>query len=913
LDSPDKRILVVEDDPAQARTIVLLLKRNLTATCDIAMSCAEAREKIPSCDYDLITLDYQLPDGNGLDLLEEIRDMIGPPPVVFVTGHGDEMTAVSAFKNGAAGYVVKDNRMATMVVEEARSALARADLVRAEKAVKAQRDLAVSALSAHSIEQSLDLVLDAVIEATGLDCGGIYIFDVRDSSLDLACHRGLSDEFVELTRHYDKHSDNVALVLAARPVYVDREGIPVDADDLEREGLKGMAVVPLAFGGEVIGCLNVSSRSLEQIPQDVRNIIESLSAEASQAIQREMAATALAVSEAGLRAERDRLADILNALPVGIVILDREGKLIMQNRATEELTMLSEDQLEDRKVDSPEWEITDWEGNPLPESENPFVKVLQTRERAKGVRLAALSGSGERVYVSESAAPIFDADGEIDSVILTMEDMSDLRNALEAVRQGEQLYRRTVENLNEGLWIIDPDAATLFVNDRMAEMLGYPAEELVGMSLYDFMEDEARPIMRKNLELRREGISQNYDFEFVTRDGSKIQTYLAAAPMIDGDGNFLGSHAGVLDISERKQMERALRESVMLYKTQFETSPDGVTLTDLDGTIVSASRRSAEMLGYGSPQDLLGMNSLDLIAPEQRQWAEENLLTMLDTGFVRGMEYEMLRKDSSRFVGGLSAATLKDEDGRPTGFIATIRDITKQKEAERNLASLNLELEGYAHAVSHDLKGPVSALIAASGLLKSLIDEVSEEEMRKRLDEVAAMMEGSARRAFDLISDVLTLAEGGQEPVRLEEVDIAAIVDMVLEEKSAKVRERNALVERDADLGSVRADPTHIYQLVSNLLTNGLQHNDSAEPVMRVRRLPDVGDAHRFMVYDNGSGIPPELLERVFEPFYKGEHGGAGLGLSIAQKVAGIYGGSVSAYNDEGACFEVSLKDYEAR
>jgi PAS domain S-box-containing protein len=196
----------------------------------------------------------------------------------------------------------------------------------------------------------------------------------------------------------------------------------------------------------------------------------------------------------------------------------------------------------------------------------------------------------------------------------------------------------------------------------MAEMVGCTAEEMVGMSLYDFIEEEARPIMRKNLELRREGISQNYDFEFVTRDGSKIQTYLAAAPMVDGDGNFLGSHAGVLDISERKQMERALRESVMLYKTQFETSPDGVTLTDLDGTIVSASRRSAEMLGYGSPQDLLGMNSLDLIAPEQRQWAEENLLTTLDTGFVRGMEYEMLRKDGSRFIGGLSEATLRDEN-----------------------------------------------------------------------------------------------------------------------------------------------------------------------------------------------------------------------------------------------------------
>jgi signal transduction histidine kinase len=113
-------------------------------------------------------------------------------------------------------------------------------------------------------------------------------------------------------------------------------------------------------------------------------------------------------------------------------------------------------------------------------------------------------------------------------------------------------------------------------------------------------------------------------------------------------------------------------------------------------------------------------------------------------------------------------------------------------------------------------------------------------------------------------------------------------------------------------MGSIRADGTHMYQLFSNLIGNGILHNDASYPVLRISRLPDDDSVQHFVICDNGSGISEDLIENLFEPFTRSEHGGAGLGLSIAQKVVDIYGGAIRAYNDNGACFEVTMKDYPA-
>jgi signal transduction histidine kinase len=171
-----------------------------------------------------------------------------------------------------------------------------------------------------------------------------------------------------------------------------------------------------------------------------------------------------------------------------------------------------------------------------------------------------------------------------------------------------------------------------------------------------------------------------------------------------------------------------------------------------------------------------------------------------------------------------------------------IANLSTRKKMEEALEMINRELEGYAHVVSHDLRGPISVIQSASATLDELIERCRDHEAADQAKEVAAII-------------------------------------------------------------------THIYQLFSNLVGNALQYNDSPEPELRITYHREGDGRHRYRVADNGPGIPAEDLERIFDPLFKGKGGGTGIGLSIARKIASIYGGGIKAYDDGGARFEFTLRD----
>lgn len=150
------RVLVVEDEPDVANIIRKLLEKRCNASAEVALNVREAREKLHEA-YDIVTLDYQMPDGDGLALLKEIVDMPDAPGVVMVTGHGDENTAVESFRNGASGYVVKDQRMAELLTDAVNKALINSRLKAAEQSLLAsEREYESVVETANSIILKLD-------------------------------------------------------------------------------------------------------------------------------------------------------------------------------------------------------------------------------------------------------------------------------------------------------------------------------------------------------------------------------------------------------------------------------------------------------------------------------------------------------------------------------------------------------------------------------------------------------------------------------------------------------------------------------------------------------------------------------------------------------------------------------------
>jgi signal transduction histidine kinase len=251
-----------------------------------------------------------------------------------------------------------------------------------------------------------------------------------------------------------------------------------------------------------------------------------------------------------------------------------------------------------------------------------------------------------------------------------------------------------------------------------------------------------------------------------------------------------------------------------------------------------------------------------------------------------------------------------DDDGNFQFAVHIIRDISERKRAEE-LSRMNAELKGYAHVVSHDLKGPISSAAVAFDILMSDIEEGGVPEGKaEKLKEVIVIGRSNMSNANDLVESLLFLAETG-EPKDVFPVSIEDTINEVLADNSEGIEEKVITVELGPALGKVVASPTQMYQLFSNLVRNSIEHNKSENPVIEISSPGVEGTVHRFLVRDNGQGIPEEILDEVFTPFVRAQSGGKGIGLSIVEKVVKTYGGEIRAHNDNGACFEFTLEDYE--
>lgn len=257
------------------------------------------------------------------------------------------------------------------------------------------------------------------------------------------------------------------------------------------------------------------------------------------------------------------------------------------------------------------------------------------------------------------------------------------------------------------------------------------------------------------------------------------------------------------------------------------------------------------------------------------------------------------------------------EDGELGARIDTGRDDEFGQVADafnsmsEELKRTNEDLVAYDHTVSHDLKGPLSTALMAAIMLE---EEARSVESHSEVDviELAGIVNQNIQRAVDLTSDLLRLAEAGQEPPDIERVAVSEVVAQILEEKQPELAGAGGSIEAGPDLGTVLGSRAQIYQLFTNLIDNALKYGlpPGKTPVIKVER---VGDKHEgvnsYVVRDNGPGVPDQLLDRLFAPFVKGHSGGTGIGLATVSKIVAVYGDEITVRNEDGAVFEFTLHD----
>jgi PAS domain S-box-containing protein len=226
------------------------------------------------------------------------------------------------------------------------------------------------------------------------------------------------------------------------------------------------------------------------------------------------------------------------------------------------------------------------------------------------------------------------------------------------------------------------DGLILNANAHLGSTFGLPSEDMVGRKTPDFYYDPADRDAMLDL-LKKDGYVRNYEVRAKKADGTPFWVVVSLqTTTFDGEPALV---AGFYDITERKRAEDALRESEERYRALVETSPDGISLTDLEGRVLYCNKQALALLGFKSMQEVLGRNSFDLIAPEDRQRAVDNAQETLKMKSLSQIEYTLIRKDGSRVPVELGASLVVDAEDKPKGFIGVVRDITARKRAEESL------------------------------------------------------------------------------------------------------------------------------------------------------------------------------------------------------------------------------------
>lgn len=536
-----------------------------------------------------------------------------------------------------------------------------------------------------------------------------------------------------------------------------------------------------------------------------------------------------------------------------------------------------------------------------------------------------LARDGRWVHIRDEAALIRDTSGQPLHWQGILMDVSQQRQAEQALRHSEDRFQALVQNSYDVIIVLDADGRRRYVSPSITAVLGYEPVDLIGGMALDLLHPDDVPLFQEAFAGCVGGAAQTPPLElrYRHRDGEwryleTVGTNLLHDPAVGGI--VFNSRS----IVARKATEDALRESEARFHSAFDDAPMGLALVTPapEGRFQQVNRAFCDLLGY-APAELSGMTFQEITHPDDladdlaqaaRMWAGE-----ID-GY--SLEKRFLRKDGHAVWTQLTVSAVRDESGSRYA-ISHIEDIStrrhldleratmlaSEREYTRQLRDLAEMRANLTAMVAHDLRSPVAALRLMTDMLAT--GELTPAAQAETLD----TMRGQIDQIHRLVSDVASSAAAERDDfaVQLQPVSLAVLLD------GAAVFARTALAEHDftmaaASTAQVWCDPERISQVLGNLLGNAGTHTPPGTPVsLTVKRH---GKRIRFEVTNQGPPIPPQEQALIFEKFGRGRAAadnrtaGTGLGLYLSRRIVEAHGGElwVKSAPDHGTTFGFELK-----
>ena len=375
------------------------------------------------------------------------------------------------------------------------------------------------------------------------------------------------------------------------------------------------------------------------------------------------------------------------------------------------------------------------------------------------------------------------------------------------------------------------------------------------------------------------------------------------------------------EIKEQQRIEAALVSINDEFIQIFNSAPDGMQVIDLDFNIIRVNRAQCVLTGKDI-KDIQGHKCYEVF-PGKLCHTDQCPLSQISSGAKRvEIEIQNIHSDGTEIPCIVTATPFREPGGALTGMIQVTRDVSDWKKIEKslsttaeNLRARNLELEDFAHVISHDLQEPLMLIQAFSEKIRTMDAHKLPEKGVRYLEQI----EKSSSRMQNLIDGLLIYSRVSSKAIPFEQVEIKEIITSVLDDLAVKIQETNATIHIDDTLPAIEANPLQMQQLFQNIIGNCLKyHQQERDPIISIKRIaspdhPTLQNHVCFSVEDNGIGFEKKYQHTIFDIFQRlhtrKQFQGTGIGLSICKKIIERHQGTIRAEGivEQGATFIITL------
>lgn len=509
--------------------------------------------------------------------------------------------------------------------------------------------------------------------------------------------------------------------------------------------------------------------------------------------------------------------------------------------------------------------------------------------------------------------PIRNYWGRVAYFIAISRDVTKRKHAAKSLQESENQYRSLVETMNGGLAVMDPHDVITYANSQFLKVLGCSLEEVVGRSIFTFLDGRNEQIVREQNQLRLKGGRANYELEMRRKTGETRIFDVSPSRMLDLEGRFAGSFAVFTDITDQRNAE----ERSSWLGRLLEDSQNEIYVFDAETLRLGFVNRGArENLGYSS-DELQQMTPFDL-KPEFTRMSFEKHIEPLRSGAVSLLQFHSVheRKDGSTYP---VEVRLQLSQLNSSGvFVAFIADIKERLAAEKNLIQAKEEAEAmnrlkgaFLDNMSHEFRTPITGILGFADLLSESVTGDQREFVR--------YIQKAGRRLMGTLNSVLhlSLIESNSVDLVGTPCDLGELVLRAVELRRAVANEKGLILRAEilTESTSLLLDEPGINRVLDTLICNAIKFTDKGIITVQLTDSGIPGKSVDIVVRDSGIGIDSEFIPHLFDSFRQESSGigrtynGVGLGLAITRKLVHMMGGviRVESKKGSGSVFTVSL------